>query len=148
MAEAVDTDDKTHIAWATEEVISLSEYLRYCISQNWVDVSKLDLDAKYSDSSEIYDKILEYIIVMMDNSTEFQKRFYKYMLLNDVISGRQVCQILCEQNMVEISEDDRNSIFEGKISAYRFMKNRIDHLDITPPSWRWIPAMPPSSSRT
>lgn len=132
MAEAVDTDDKTHIAWATEEVISLSEYLRYCISQNWVDVSKLDLDAKYSDSSEIYDKILEYIIVMMDNNTEFQKRFYKYMLLNDVISGRQVCQILCEQNMVEISEDDRNSIFEGKISAYRFMKNRIDHLDITP----------------
>lgn len=132
MAEAVDTDDKTHIAWATEEVISLSEYLKYCISQNWVDVSKLELDAKYSDSGEIFDKLRVYILSMMDNNTEFQKRFYKYMLLNDVISGRQVCQILCEQSKIMIPEDDRNGIFEGKLSAYRFMKNRIDYLDITP----------------
>ena len=36
-------------------------------------MSKLDLDAKYSDSAEIYDKILDYIIVMIDNNTEFQK---------------------------------------------------------------------------
>ena len=132
MTEAVNSDDSTQIAWATEEVISLSEYLKYCISQNWIDVSKLELDEKYSDSSEIYDKVLEYIIAMADNNTEFQKRFYKYMLLNDVISGRQVCQILCEQNQIEIPEDERSGIFEGRISAYRFMKNRIDHLDITP----------------
>ena len=118
MADAVVSDDATQIAWATDEVISLCEYLKYCISQNWIDVSKLDLDAKYSDSAEIYDKILDYIIVMIDNNTEFQKRFYKYMLLNDVISGRQVCQILCEQNRISIPEDERNAVFEGRMSAY------------------------------
>ena len=132
MADVVDSTDATQIAWATEEVISLSEYLKYCISQNWIDVSKLEIDNKYSDSAEIYDKILEYIIDMIERNTDFQKRFYKYMLLNDVISGRQVCQILCEQNLVEVSEADGSAIFEGKITAFQFMKNRIDNLDITP----------------
>ena len=132
MAESVDPDDATQVAWATDEVISLSEYLKYCISQNWIDVSKLELDDKYSDSSEVFEKIGEYIVTMIEKNTEFQKRFYKYMLLNDVISGRQVCQILCEQNLVDIPEEERNAIQNGTISAFQFMKNRIDNLDITP----------------
>lgn len=132
MTEAVDTTDTTYVRWATEEVISLNEYLKYCISKNWIDVSKLDLDDKYSDSSEIYEKLLDYTISMIDKNTEFQKRFYKYMLLEDLISGRQVCQILCEQRLIEVSGADEDAIFAGKITAYEFMKNRIDNLEITP----------------
>lgn len=132
MADAVDPEDPTQIAWATDEVISLSEYLRHCISRNWIDVSKLELGDKYSDSSEIYAKTQEYIVSMIEKNTEFQKRFFKYMLLNDVISGRDVCRILCEQNLVTIPDEDREGIMEGSLSAYKFMKNRIDNLDITP----------------
>lgn len=132
MTEAVDATDATQIAWATDEVISLSEYLKYCIAQNWIDVSKLNLDDKYSDSTEIYNKLLDYIINMIDKNTEFQKRFYKYMLLNDVISGRQVCMLLCEQNVVEIPIEDEEALYKGTMNAYQFMKNRIDNIDITP----------------
>lgn len=132
MAEAVDSDDATHIAWETEEVISLGEYLQHCISQNWIDVSKLDLDDKYSYSAEIYAKTVEYIISMIDRNTEFQKRFFKYMLLSDVIDGRQVCQILCEQGKVTVPEEEREAIFAGTITAYQFMKNRINYLNVTP----------------
>lgn len=129
---AVDANDATQIAWATEEVISLNEYLRYCIAQNWIDVSKLKLDEKYSDSEEIYNKILDYIIAMIDKNTEFQKRFYKYMLLSDVITGKQVCMVLCEQKLVEIPLEDETALYSGSLSAYDFMKNRIDSIDITP----------------
>jgi len=132
MEEAVDSADAVQIAWAQDEVISLCEYLKHCISQNWIDVNKLELDDKYSDSAEIYDRICDYIIGMIDKNTEFQKRFFKYMLLDDVIDGVQVCKILCEQNLVEVSETDRVELFGGRLSAYQFMKNRIDNLDITP----------------
>ena len=132
MTEAVDTSDETYIAWTTKEIISLNEYLKYCIAQNWIDVSKLELDAKYSDSSEIYEKLVDYIISAVDKNTEFQKRFYKYMLLSDVINGRQVCQILCEQHIIDIPVADEDGVFSGRLSAYQFMKNRIDNLDITP----------------
>lgn len=132
MSEVADSNDATQIAWATEEVISLNEYLRYCIAQNWIDVSKLNLDEKYSDSEEIYNKILDYIISMIDKNTEFQKRFYKYMLLSDVITGKQVCMVLCEQKLVEIPVEDETALYNGRLSAYDFMKNRIDSIDITP----------------
>ncbi len=132
ITEAVNPDDEVQIAWAIDEVISLTEYLQYCISKNWIDVGKLELDDKYSDSSQIFEKLTEYIITAIDGNAEFQKRFYKYMLLNDVISGRQVCQALCEQEYINISTEDIEGINNGSVSAYQFMKNRIDHLDITP----------------
>ena len=132
MTELVDKDDPTQNAWAKEEVISLGEYLKYCISQNWIDVSKLELNTKYSDSSEVYDKLLEETINIIDKNSEFQKRFYKYMLLNDVISGDQICKLLCEQNAVEIPLEDEEALYSGRISTYTFMKNRIENLDITP----------------
>ncbi|MCM1568304.1 MAG: penicillin-binding transpeptidase domain-containing protein [Roseburia sp.] len=132
MSELVDSEDATHKAWAQDEVISLGEYLKYCIAKNWIDVGKLKPDSQYSDSDEIYEKLLDYIIEMIENNTEFQKRFYKYMLLNDIISGKQICMILCEQNAVEIPLADEEALFGGKMTAYQFMKNRVDHLDITP----------------
>ena len=117
---------------AVDEVISLNEYLKYCIAQNWIDVSKLELDDQYSDSAEIFDKLVSYIIEMIDKNSEFQRRFYKYMLLNDVISGRDVCMILCEQNAVEVPVEDEEALYNGSMTAYQFMKNRIDNLDVTP----------------
>lgn len=130
--DAVDTTDETYIAWTTKEIISLNEYLRYCISKNWIDVSRLELDDKYSDSAEIYEKLMDYIIGAVDRNTEFQKKFYKYMLLSDVINGRQVCSILCEQRLIDIPAADEEAVISGKMTAYQFMKNRIDNLDITP----------------
>lgn len=132
MREEVDTTDATYIAWTTDEVISLNEYLRYCIAQNWIDVSKLELDDKYSDSAEIYQKLIDYIIKTVDKNTELQKRFYKYMLLNDVISGKQICKILCEQDAIPVSAEDEEALYHDTITAYQFMKNRIDNIDITP----------------
>jgi penicillin-binding protein 2 len=132
MTEAVDAEDAVQIAWAQEEVISLSEYLQYCIAQNWIDVSKLELDDKYSDSTEIYSKLVDYIIDTIDHNTEFQKRFYKYMLLNDKINGTQICKLLCEQQAINVPLEDEEALYSGKLSAYQFMKNRIDNLDVTP----------------
>ena len=130
--ELVDSNDKMYVAWHTDEVISMAEYLKYCISMNWVDVGRLSLDEKYSDSTEIFNKLTDYIITMIDKNAELQKRFYKYMLLSDVITGKQVCQVLCEQNMIEVPTADMEALYAGKMSAYNFMKKRIDNLDITP----------------
>lgn len=132
VSEAVNTSDPTYVAWAAEEVISLNEYLRHCIAQNWIDVSRLALDDKYSDSTEIYNKLVEYIIQMIDKNMEFQRRFYKYMLLNDVITGKHICQLLCEQKIVDVPSEEEEALGRGSISAYQFMMSRIKNLDVTP----------------
>lgn len=128
----VDATDATQIAWATEEVISLNEYLNYANSQRWIDVTKLNLDSQYSDSEEIFNTLCDYIIMTIDNNLEFQKKIYRFMIKNDVISGRQICKILCEQGNVEISEQDEEQLYSGQLSSYQFMMNRITNLEITP----------------
>ena len=128
----IDSTDKTQIAWATEEVISIHDYLKYCISQNWIDVSKLDLNSQYSDSEEIYTQIVENTFELIDDNLDFQKKIYRFMLENKELSGREVCKIICEQNACEVPSEEEIALFEGDISPYDFMMNRIRNLDITP----------------
>lgn len=128
----IDEKDKTQIAWATEEKISINEYLKYCISMNWIDVTKLDLDSQYSDSEEIYNYICDYILERIDGNLEFQKKIYRFMIKNDKLSGTEVCKILCEQEVIEVPEKDREALYNGKLKAYDFMMNLIKNLDITP----------------
>ncbi len=130
--ELMDMRDPVQIAWSEDEVISLHEYLTHCISENWIDVDRLEMDQQYADSSEIYDRICDYIFEALDRNLEFQKRIYRFMIKNDVISGRQICMILCEQNAIEIPTEDVDRLYDGSLSAYQFMMNRITHLDITP----------------
>ena len=130
--DKVDVKDETYIAWTTDEVISLQEYLKYCISMNWIDVSKLDLDGQYSDSGQIFEKIVGFIMEQLDEDADFTKKIYRFMIKKDVISGTQICRILLEQDIVELSQEDRDLFDRGGISAYNFMMDRIRNLDITP----------------
>lgn len=128
----IDTEDATYQAWHTEESISLNEYLNYAIARNWIDVTKLNMGSQYSDSEEIYAQLVDYIMESLKNNTEFSKKLYKYMIKGDLISGKQICQILCEQNVIDIPEAKENELRSGRISAYSFMMERIQNLDITP----------------
>lgn len=128
----VDTSDATYLAWRKEETISLAEYIDYAISMNWIDVSKLELSSRYSDSEEIFEKIADYIIEKIDNNTDFYKRIYRYMIKGDKISGREVCILLCEQGVIEVDEEEENRLYSGMITPYDFLINRIKNLDITP----------------
>lgn len=132
MRSEIDKEDDTYIAWTTDEVISLNEYLNYTIAQNWVNVSKLEINSRYSDSVEIYQKMLEYIFTQLDTDLEFDKRIYRYMINNDELTGRQICELLLEQNLVELPEEELAQFEAGTETAYVFMRNRIESLDITP----------------
>lgn len=132
LSSEIDVSDPTYKAWREEETISLSEYIEYAISQNWIDVSKLELSGRYSDSIEIYDRIVDYIIDKVDNNSDFYKKIYKYMIKSDIISGRQVCMLLCEQSAVEVEAEEEAKLFNGTLSSYNFLINRISNLDITP----------------
>lgn len=128
----VDKEDETYIAWTTDEVISLSEYLHYAIASNWVDVSKLSLDNQYADSEEIYDHVVTYIFNEIEEDSDFLVKLYKYMLASDMITGTQVCNVLLEQEVVELDDDELSLWNAAGETAYTFMMNRISNLDITP----------------
>ncbi len=54
------------------------------------------------------------------------------MILNDEISGRQICELLMEQYVVEPTEEEIAQFRAGAVTPYAFMRNRIEQLDLTP----------------
>ncbi len=132
MTGKIPENDSTYIRWTKDEVISLTEYLEYCISMNWIDVTKLELEDVYSDSKQVFDSIMKQLFILLDNNSEFQKKIIKYALLNNAISGKEVAMVLCEQGLVDIPIEDELNLMKGKLSPYDFMKNRIRNLEITP----------------
>ena len=132
ISDAVNTEYATYKAWKTEETISLGEFLTYCISQNWIDVSKINLSSKYADSEEIFSALTQYIFERLENNTTFAKKIYKYMIKNNDITPKQICTVLLEQEAVSITEEEKYRFLSGQISAYNFMLFLIENLYITP----------------
>ena len=132
MSDSVDVNDPTYQAWKTEETISLGEFLNYCISQNWIDVSKISLSSKYADSEEVFTALIQYIFERLENNTTFAKKMYKYMIKNNDITPTQICTVLLEQDVVSITEEEKNRFLTGQISAYNFIIFLIENLYITP----------------
>lgn len=128
----IDTEDEMYKAWSEEESISLKEYLTYCINMNWINVTKLDLSDKYSSTDEIFDEIVNISLDKMLTNKEFSKKLYKYMIANNNISGRQLCIILYDQNIIDVTETDIKNLKSGKVSSYSFMLDLIKSLKITP----------------
>ena len=131
-SDEVDKDDETYIAWTKDETISMSEFLHYAISKNWVNVDKLSLDNQYYDSEEIYSSIVTYITDQLSSDVYFDKKMYKYMIDDGMISGTDACNLLLEQGVVTLSSSEKTKWEGGGESSYTFMLNRISNLDITP----------------
>ncbi len=131
ISDSIDSEDETYLAFKAGG-ISMSEYLKYAISNGWIDVSKLDVVSDYADSQEIYDKLSDYIQETLPTQKEFSKLIIKYLIKTDKISGKMICNLLWEQEIIAISEDKIDDLNNGRQSAYNFMVERIKNLEITP----------------
>lgn len=131
-SDAIDSSDPTYIAWNEDQSISLQEYLTYAASQNWVDLSQLSTEGDYLDSREIYAALGDYITEYLGTDTAFSRLLYKYMLLEDTISGAELCTVLYDQGVLSKDDGMYDNLITGKTSAYDFMITKISNLEITP----------------
>ena len=92
---SIDKNDEMYKAWTKDETISLQEYLTYVASQNWIDISKFSDKNTYLDSTEVYQELSAYISDYLSTDQDFSKMLYKYLLLDDEITGKQLCTVTC-----------------------------------------------------
>lgn len=130
--KAIDSEDETYQKW-TNETISLKEFLLYAISKNWINTSKIfdSSEVKYSDTDEIYNKLVEHIYNSLPTDTGFSKKIYYYMIYSGTISGNQVCMLLYDQNVLEYDEASYTALRSGS-SAFEFIREQIKQIKITP----------------
>lgn len=135
-SDAIDTSDKTYIAWTKDETISLYEYLNYAISKNWINLSEIPQaeteQEKYSDLNEIYGQILTYLEQTLPSDSTFEKLVYRYMIKANELKGKDICRILYEQNVIAFDEGQYQGLESGQIDPYNFLVGKISSLEITP----------------
>ena len=135
-SDAIDTSDKTYIAWTKDETISLYEYLNYAISKNWINLSGIPQaeteQEKYSDLNEIYGQILTYLEQTLPSDSTFEKLVYRYMIKANELKGKDICRILYEQNVIAFDEGQYQGLESGQIDPYSFLVGKISSLEITP----------------
>lgn len=131
VTDRIDTEDSVYQEWAGG-TISLKEYLNYAISKNWIDITQFSVDEKYSDSTEIYSALLNFIQEELKEDNAFSKIIYKYMIHQNLISGTQLCVMLYDQGVLEYDEAQVAALTSGTASAYNFIREKIKNLEITP----------------
>ena len=132
--DKIDTNDDIYKAWKNEK-INLYEYINHAISQNWIDTTVIQKyiysEGKYSDSHEVYQGILNYLSDYLKTDASFEKLVYRYMVKDGTLSGNMICVLLYDQGILEYDENQYNRLLSG-YSAYDFIRNKIEKLEITP----------------
>lgn len=112
--------------------ITLSEFLQYALGNEWINRQIFSDPNGYYDSQEIYEALLDYVVQELTEDIDFNKLLYKYMIYDKKVTGEEICLLLFDQNVLKYDEKAIDNLKRGSISAYRFMRDKISNLEITP----------------
>lgn len=132
LTDSIDKNDETYQNYINDKV-SLSSFLQYAFSQDWISLDKLSIeDSSFYSTDELYQMLVDYILDRLKTDTDFSHFVYKIMVYNDKLSGRDLGLILYDQGFLKEDTDTYNSLKSGSTTAYSFMLDKIKSLEITP----------------
>ena len=138
-SDAIDRTDEVYQAW-TSESLSLKDYLTHAIEQDWVDITLFAQDQKYVDTDELYSALVTYILEQLQTDSGFEKLVYQYLILQDQITGNQLCLVLYEQGILPWDESAYQSLRSGGMSAFNSCGKRSALWRLRRRSWDWKPS--------
>lgn len=129
--QAIDTTDDMYQGYQNNE-ISMSEFFCYAITKNWIATDKFSDESVYYSTSELYSMFLEHLLTLVQNDSSFSDMIYHTLVFDDIITGKDICLLLYDQNIIEYNESNISKLQNGRISAFQFMYDLIDNLEIKP----------------
>ncbi len=112
--------------------IGLNKFLIHAISENWVDLSPLDIGDRYYNAKELYNMLISYVKNILKKDGTFNKKIYRNLVFSYKLSGTEICLLLFDQGVLEYNQEDINRLNNGSVSAYQFIRNKLTSLEITP----------------
>lgn len=131
VSSSIDREDSIYIDYSNNKA-SLSEFLQYALASNWIDLSKLEIGDEFYSTQELYAKLVSFIKEILKNDTTFSKKIYRTLIYNYKLSGKEICLLLFDQDVLKYDEKAIAALKSGTTSAYTFIRNKIKNLEITP----------------
>lgn len=127
----IEKEDGIYLKWKCGGKTSTREFLRYAIQQRWINKGVIRDSRQYITTNELYGIIIDGIADKLENNREFSKILFKYLILEDGITGIDIIKLLCRQGVLSM-DSDYNSLMAGRVSAFSYIKKKIEKLQITP----------------
>ena len=131
LVDKVDSSDETFKKYSSKK-ISLSRFLQYAITKNWVDLSVLNVGENYYSTEELYKKLIKYGLNLLEKDTTYPKMVYSFLIHQKELSGRDCCLLLFDQGDIKYNATEYQKVKAGITSPYAFITRKIKKLEITP----------------
>ncbi len=132
LSSEVDRDSKEFNSYINGNK-PISDYLRFCLENYYIDTSLIIEEDKYYDSEEIYNELVNYIIKELNGNKEFKNMIVHSMIQQGYISGSDVIDLIYIQKVLNEENDEDYAAFKnGAFGPYEFMTRKIKNLEITP----------------
>ena len=132
LVSQIPSDNAVYLDYNKNNSISLSKFLQYAITNNWVDLSVLGVGDEYNITEELYEKLLNHTKELLMIDSTFNKMIYRNLVFSYNLSGKEICLLLFDQGVLEYNEGEINRLDGNNISAYDFIRGKISSLEITP----------------
>ena len=129
--KAVDEENAFFNSYLKDEK-SLAEFLKYSISNKWINLDNINIGSEYLSTEEIYDILIKNVFDLLETDTGFEKIVYKSLIYNYTLSGTELCLILFDQGVLKKDKKSYDNLYSGALSAYSFIRSKIKSLEITP----------------
>lgn len=128
----INQDSDAYKNWKAD-TISLRDYIYAGIADSWIDTTGLEIQSKYSDSDHIYQVIVDYVMEDLQKDAAFAKKIYRYLINDNIVSGKELCLALYAQNVLAYDENEVRLLeVGGDEYAFQFLKQKIADIEITP----------------
>lgn len=92
----------------------------------------LKIGDSYYSTEEIYKKLVDYGLKLLEDDTTYSKMVYSYLIYHYEISGQDCCLLLFDQGDIKYNAQEYSKVKHGITSPYSFLTGKIRKLEITP----------------
>lgn len=124
-------DEEYYKQWEDGE-IGLEVFLKHAISEGWIITDTLQMEGSYSDTTQVYDALIQALVNGIRDDLGFQKLVYRYVLEEEIITEKEICLLLYDQGVFDKSEDSYNFLLNDDQTARGFIYQKIYNIELTP----------------
>lgn len=130
--DKIDQSSQEYAAWR-DGTISLRDYIYSGIAGSWVDTTKLNVTSKYSDADDIFATLTDTVLEHLKDDRKFTKRMFRYLVNNNVVTGKQLCLALFAQGVLQDDPAQIAALTAGDDNyAFTFIRQKIANIELTP----------------
>ena len=130
--ELINKEDEVYSSWKEKKEGSTKAFLITAIEKGWISDGYTKAGEGYFTAEQMYQLLVKTIITRLENDRNFEKILLKRLVMEDAVTGRDLCTLLYDQKVLSAAGSDYEQFINGAMDSFTFLKKKIENCEITP----------------